>query len=70
MVEAGFVVHPSVVHLVDSHEIHFAWPFFASVLCNKKRHYHQLLLTSAADRSELNAFYEDLKDVIRKEKSF
>ncbi|KAK6749393.1 hypothetical protein RB195_001790 [Necator americanus] len=61
----GFVVHPSVVHLVDS-------SFFASALCAKKRIsiincYSQ---TSAADESELDAFYEELEEVICNEKSF
>ncbi|KAK6757218.1 hypothetical protein RB195_015194 [Necator americanus] len=43
----GFVVHPSVVHLVDSHEI-----------------------LSPPDDSELDAFYEELEEVVRNEKSF
>ncbi|KAK6735109.1 hypothetical protein RB195_018352 [Necator americanus] len=48
----GFVVHPSVVHLVDSHgSCHFVWPFFASALCAKNpstsstpTHQHQQLM--------------------------
>ncbi|KAK6757189.1 hypothetical protein RB195_015174 [Necator americanus] len=44
----GFVVHPSVVHLVDSHEI----------------------LSPPADDSELDAFYEELEEVVGNEKSF
>ncbi|KAK6755337.1 hypothetical protein RB195_013983 [Necator americanus] len=49
---AGFVVHPSVVHLVDSHgSCHLVWPFFASALCAKNpsvsstaTHQHQQLM--------------------------
>ncbi|KAK6756764.1 hypothetical protein RB195_014909 [Necator americanus] len=67
----GFVVHPSVVHLVDSHEILSprAWPFFASALCALSI-INCYSPTSAADQSQLDAFYEELEDAIRKEKSF
>ncbi|VDM78398.1 unnamed protein product [Strongylus vulgaris] len=67
----GFVVHPSVVHIGDSHEI--LLPRLAILrLCLL----HQKITiincyspTAAADGSELDAFYEDL-EYIRKEKSF
>ncbi|VDM80889.1 unnamed protein product [Strongylus vulgaris] len=67
----GFVVQPSVVYL-DSHEI-------LSLLAILRLHpLHQKTITiincysstSAANDSELDAFYEDLEEVIRKENSF
>ncbi|VDM84201.1 unnamed protein product, partial [Strongylus vulgaris] len=66
-------VHPSVVHLVDSHEI--LSPRLAIL---RFRPLHQKTITiincyspaSAADDSELDAFYEDLEEVVHKEKSF
>ncbi|KAK6765464.1 hypothetical protein RB195_025399 [Necator americanus] len=69
----GFVVHPSVVHLVDSHEI--LSPRLAIL---RLRHLRQIPIsiiiyyspTSAADESELVAFYEELEELIRNEKSF
>ncbi|KAK6756754.1 hypothetical protein RB195_014904 [Necator americanus] len=67
----GFVVHPSVVHPVDSHEILSprAWPFFASAL-RALSIIHCYSPTSTADQSELDAFYEELEEAIQKEKSF
>ncbi|KAK6739471.1 hypothetical protein RB195_008140 [Necator americanus] len=69
----GFVGHPSVVHLVDSHEI--LSPRLAIL---RLRPLRQKLIsiincyspTSAADESEMDAFYEELEKVICSEKSF
>ncbi|VDM78014.1 unnamed protein product [Strongylus vulgaris] len=69
----GYVLHPSFVHLVDSHET--LSPRLAIL---RLRSLHQKAITiincysptSAADDSELYAFYEDLEGVIRKENSF
>ncbi|KAK6755925.1 hypothetical protein RB195_014361 [Necator americanus] len=69
----GFVVHPSVVHVVDSHEvlslclvIFLMYPLRQKltniVNCNS--------LISATDESDLVAFYEKLEEVIRNENSF
>ncbi|KAK6760328.1 hypothetical protein RB195_021704 [Necator americanus] len=70
---AGFVVHPSVVYLADSHEI--LSPCLAILrlrpLCQKPISIVNCYSpTSAANESELDAFYEKLEDVIRNEKSF
>ncbi|KAK6761949.1 hypothetical protein RB195_022882 [Necator americanus] len=70
---AGFVVHPSVVHLVDSHEI--LSPRLAILRPRPLRQKSISITncyspTSAADESELDAFYEELEEVIRNEKSF
>ncbi|VDM76841.1 unnamed protein product [Strongylus vulgaris] len=68
-----FVVHPFVVHLVDSHEI--LSPRLA-ILRLSPLHQKTITIincyspTSAAGDSELDAFYEDLQEVIRKEKFF
>ena len=69
----GFVVHPSIVHLVDSHEI-----LSPRLGILRLRPPHQKTIsiincyspTSAADESELDAFYEDVEEVVRNEKSF
>ncbi|KAK6764350.1 hypothetical protein RB195_024613 [Necator americanus] len=69
----GFVVHPSVVHLVDSHEI-----LSTRLAILRLRPLRQKSIsiincyspTSAADDSELEAFYEELEEVVRNEKSF
>ncbi|KAK6762648.1 hypothetical protein RB195_023390 [Necator americanus] len=69
----GFVVHPSVVHLADSHEI--LSPRLAIL---RLRPLRQKLISiincyspaSAADEPELDAFYEELEVVIHNEKSF
>ncbi|KAK6762225.1 hypothetical protein RB195_023079 [Necator americanus] len=68
----GFVVHPPVVHLVDSHEI--LSPHLAILRLRPLRQkpfsiikYYSTI--SAADESELDAFYEELEEVIRNEKS-
>ncbi|KAK6757339.1 hypothetical protein RB195_015268 [Necator americanus] len=69
----GFVVHPSAVHLVDSHEIlsprlailrlrPLPKKSISIINCNSP--------TSAADDSELDTFYEELEEVIRNKKSF
>ncbi|KAK6734022.1 hypothetical protein RB195_017660 [Necator americanus] len=69
----GFVVHPSVVHLVDAHEI--LSPRLAILRLRPLRQKSISIIncyspTSAADESELNAFYEELEEVVRNEKSF
>ncbi|KAK6736838.1 hypothetical protein RB195_019498 [Necator americanus] len=69
----GFVVHPCVAHLFDSHEI--LSPRLANI---RLRPLRQKLIsiincysrTSAANESKLDAFYEELEEVIRNEKSF
>uniref|UniRef100_A0A7I4Y8T5 Reverse transcriptase domain-containing protein n=1 Tax=Haemonchus contortus TaxID=6289 RepID=A0A7I4Y8T5_HAECO len=69
----GFVVHPSVVHLVDSHEI--LSPRFAIL---RLRHTHMKTISivncysphSTADEEELDAFYDQLEEIIHNEKSF
>ncbi|KAK6750637.1 hypothetical protein RB195_002547 [Necator americanus] len=68
----GFVVHPPVVHLVDSHEI--LSPRLAIFRLRPLRQKSISIIncspTSAADESELDAFYEELEEVVRNEKSF
>ncbi|KAK6744625.1 hypothetical protein RB195_011384 [Necator americanus] len=69
----GFVVHPSVVHLVDSHEI--LSPCLASLRLRPLRQKSISIINcyspkSAADESELDAFYEELEEVARNEKCF
>ncbi|KAK6734871.1 hypothetical protein RB195_018200 [Necator americanus] len=69
----GFVVHPSVVHLVDSHEI--LSPRLAILRLRPLRQKSISIIncyspTSAADDSELGAFYEELEEVVDNEKSF
>ncbi|KAK6735572.1 hypothetical protein RB195_018657 [Necator americanus] len=69
----GFVVHPSVVHVVDSHEI--VSPRLAILHLRPLRQKPISIIncyspTLAADESELDAFYEELEEVIRNEKSF
>ncbi|KAK6749787.1 hypothetical protein RB195_002036 [Necator americanus] len=69
----GFVVHPSVVHLVDSHEI--LSPRLAILRLRPLRQKSTSIIncyspTSAVDDSELDAFYEELEEVVRNEKSF
>ncbi|KAK6740208.1 hypothetical protein RB195_008588 [Necator americanus] len=69
----GFVVHPSVVHLVDSHEI--LSPYLAILRLRPLRQKSISIIncyspTSAADESELYAFHEELEEVLRNEKSF
>ncbi|KAK6763670.1 hypothetical protein RB195_024119 [Necator americanus] len=69
----GFVVHPSVVHLVDSYEI--LLPHLV-ILCLRPLHQKSVSIincyspTSAVGESELHAFYEELEEVVRNEKSF
>ncbi|KAK6742191.1 hypothetical protein RB195_009826 [Necator americanus] len=67
----GFVVHPLVVHLVDSQEI---LSTRLAILCllplrQKPISIINCYSPTSADESELNAFYEGLQEVIRKEKS-
>ena len=69
----GFVVHPSIVHLVDSHEV--LSPRLAILRLRPPRQKTISIMncyspTSAADELEVNAFYEGLEDVIHNEKSF
>ncbi|KAK6760371.1 hypothetical protein RB195_021734 [Necator americanus] len=69
----GFVVHPSVVYLADSHEI--LSPCLAILrlrpLCQKPISIVNCYSpTSAANKSELDAFYEKLEEAIRYERSF
>ncbi|KAK6747521.1 hypothetical protein RB195_000616 [Necator americanus] len=69
----GFVVHPSVVHLVDSHQI--LSPRLAILRLRPLRQKSISIIncyspTSAADDSELDAFYEELEEVVHNEKSF
>ncbi|KAK6765489.1 hypothetical protein RB195_025415 [Necator americanus] len=69
----GFVVHPSVVHLVDSHEI--LSPRLAILRLRPLRQKSISIIncyspTSAADDSELDAFYEKLEEVVSNERSF
>ncbi|KAK6749651.1 hypothetical protein RB195_001952 [Necator americanus] len=69
----GFVVHPSVIHLVDSHEI--LSPRLAILRLRPLRQKSISIIncyspTSAADDSELDAFYEELEEVVHNEKSF
>ena len=69
----GFVVHPSIVHLVDSHEI--LSPRLAILRLHPPRRKTISIIncyspTSSADELELDAFYEELEEVIRSEKSF
>ncbi|KAK6742879.1 hypothetical protein RB195_010255 [Necator americanus] len=69
----GFVVHPSVVHLVDSHEI--LSPRLAILRLRPLRQKSISIIncyspTSATDESELDAFYEELEEVVRNEKSY
>ncbi|KAK6766960.1 hypothetical protein RB195_026305 [Necator americanus] len=69
----GSVVHPSVVHLVDSNEI--LSPRLAILHLRPLRQKPISIIncyspSSAADESELDAFYEELEEVIRNKKSF
>ncbi|KAK6764768.1 hypothetical protein RB195_024915 [Necator americanus] len=69
----GFAVHSSVVHLVDSHKI--LSPRLAILRLRPPRQKSISIIncyspTSAADESELGAFYEELEEVVRNEKSF
>ncbi|KAK6764185.1 hypothetical protein RB195_024488 [Necator americanus] len=69
----GFVVHPSVVHLADSHEI--LSPRLAIVRLRPLRQKSVSIIncyspSSAADESELDTFYEELEEMIRNEKSY
>ncbi|KAK6742488.1 hypothetical protein RB195_010012 [Necator americanus] len=69
----GFVVHPSVVHLVDSHEI---LSLRLAILRLRPLRQKSISIincyspTSAADESELDAFSEEPEEVVRNEKSF
>ncbi|KAK6749354.1 hypothetical protein RB195_001768 [Necator americanus] len=72
-VRCWFCCVPSVVHLVDSHEI--LSPRLAILRLRPLRQKPINIIncyspTPAADESELDAFYEELEEVIRNEKSF
>ena len=59
----GFVVHPSIVHLVDSHEV--LSPRLAVLRLRSLRQKTISIIncyspTSAADGNEMDAFYEGL----------
>ncbi|KAK6762252.1 hypothetical protein RB195_023380 [Necator americanus] len=69
----GFVVHPSVVHLVESHEI--LPPRLVILRLCPLRQQPIIIIsccspTSGTDKSKLDAFYEELEEVVRNEKSF
>ncbi|CAJ0588207.1 unnamed protein product [Cylicocyclus nassatus] len=69
----GFVVHPSIVHLVDSHEILSSRLGILQLHPPRQKTISIINCyspTSAADDSELDAFYEDVEEVVRNEKSF
>ena len=71
-VGVGIVVHPSIVHLVDSKE---ASTLLAILRLRPPRQKTISIIncyspTSAADEHEVDAFYEELEDVIHNEKSF
>ncbi|KAK6731326.1 hypothetical protein RB195_007662 [Necator americanus] len=71
--DVGFVMHLSVVHLVNTHKI--LSPGLATFRLRPLRQKSISIIncyspTSAADDSELDAFYHELEEVIRKEKSF
>ncbi|KAE9416271.1 hypothetical protein Angca_005215, partial [Angiostrongylus cantonensis] len=69
----GFVVHPSIVHLVDSYEI--LSPRIA-VLRLQLSHHKKITIincyspTDAADEYEINAFYYQFEEVIRNDKAY
>ncbi|VDM52640.1 unnamed protein product [Angiostrongylus costaricensis] len=69
----GFVVHPSIVHLVDSYVI--LSPRIA-VLRLQLSHHKKITIINcyspidAADECELNMFYYQLEEVIRNEKAY
>ncbi|KAK6737255.1 hypothetical protein RB195_019756 [Necator americanus] len=65
----GSVVHPSVVHLVDSHD---PVPCLTILRLRPLRQKPISIIncyspTSAVDESELDAFYEELEEVIQQE---
>ncbi|KAK6761741.1 hypothetical protein RB195_022717 [Necator americanus] len=64
----GFVVHPSVVHFSTLTRSVTSSGHSSSPLCPKSSNCYSP--TSAADGSESDAFYEELEEVIRNEKSF
>ncbi|VDM53900.1 unnamed protein product [Angiostrongylus costaricensis] len=69
----GFVVHPSIVHFVDSYGI--LSPRIA-VLRLQLSHHEKITIiicyspTDAADGYELNAFYYQLEEVIRNDRTY
>ena len=69
----GFVVHPSVAHQFDSYEI--LSPRLAILRLTLSRQRKISIIncyspTRAADENELDAFYNELEEVVRNEKSF
>uniref|UniRef100_A0A0K0DLV7 Endo/exonuclease/phosphatase domain-containing protein n=1 Tax=Angiostrongylus cantonensis TaxID=6313 RepID=A0A0K0DLV7_ANGCA len=70
---AGFVVHPSIVHLVDSYEI--LSPRIAVLRLQLSHHKKTTIInyyspTDAADEYEINAFYYQLEEVICNDKAY
>uniref|UniRef100_A0A0K0CYY4 Endo/exonuclease/phosphatase domain-containing protein n=1 Tax=Angiostrongylus cantonensis TaxID=6313 RepID=A0A0K0CYY4_ANGCA len=69
----GFVVHPSIVHLVDSYEI---LSHRIAVLRLQLSHHKKITIincyspTDAADEYEINAFCYQLEEVIRNDKAY
>ena len=68
----GFVVHPSIVHLVDSHEV--LSPRLAILRLRPPRQKTISIVncyspTSVADELEIDAFYEEMEEVILNLKS-
>ncbi|KAE9417140.1 hypothetical protein Angca_008153, partial [Angiostrongylus cantonensis] len=69
----GFVVHPSIVHLVDSYEI--LSPRIAILRLQLPHHKKITSInyyspTNAPDEYEINAFYYQLEEVIRNDKAY
>ncbi|KAK6742212.1 hypothetical protein RB195_009836 [Necator americanus] len=69
----AFVVHPSVAHLVGSHEI--LSPRLVILRLGSLRQRPISIIncyspTSAADESEMDEFHEELEEMIRNEKSY
>ncbi|KAE9418771.1 hypothetical protein Angca_006709, partial [Angiostrongylus cantonensis] len=69
----GFVVHPSIAHLVSSCEI---LPPHIALLRLQLSHHKNITIincyspTDAADEYELNAFYYQLEEFIRNDKAY
>ncbi|KAK6762305.1 hypothetical protein RB195_023136 [Necator americanus] len=71
--DIGFVVHPSVVHLFDFHEILSPRLAILRLCCLHQKPISIINCyppTSAADESESGAFYKKLEEVIRNENSY
>ncbi|VDN19378.1 unnamed protein product [Cylicostephanus goldi] len=69
----GFVVHPSIVHLVNSHEILLPQLTILRLRSSRQKTISIINCCSSASagyESELNVFHGDVKEVVRNEKSF